>query len=36
MDSMITQAATETQLDAVRELIREYTAWAFTMELDLA
>jgi hypothetical protein len=36
MDSMITQAATETQLDAVRELIREYTAWAFTLDLDLA
>jgi carbonic anhydrase len=34
MDSVITQAATETQLDAVRELMREYTAWAFTLLED--
>ena len=32
MDVTITQAVTETQLAAVRELIREYTAWAFTLE----
>ena len=32
MDADITQAVTEAQLEAVRELIREYTAWAFTLE----
>jgi len=31
MDVSITQAATESQIEAVRELIREYTAWAFTL-----
>ena len=32
MDAAITQAATGDQLAAVRELVREYTAWAFTLE----
>lgn len=30
----ITQAVTETQIEAVRELVREYTAWAFTLAAD--
>lgn len=32
MDVTITQAVTEGQFAAIRELIREYTAWAFTLE----
>jgi GNAT superfamily N-acetyltransferase len=31
MEAIITQAATEDQIAAIRELIREYTAWAFTL-----
>jgi GNAT superfamily N-acetyltransferase len=34
MGVSITQAVTESQIAAVRELIREYTAWAFTLEAD--
>jgi carbonic anhydrase len=31
MEVSIAQATTEPQIEAVRELIREYTAWAFTL-----
>jgi len=34
VDAIITQAATEDQIAGVRELIREYTAWAFTLMKD--
>ena len=34
MEANITQATTEDQIAGVRELIREYTAWAFTLEKD--